>query len=39
VGVIVDAKDESARANYRRYGFLGVPNVEGRLFLQMEKIE
>ena len=38
-GVIVDAKDDSASAYYRRYGFLDLPNVERRLFLPMGTIE
>lgn len=38
-GVIVDAKDESASAYYRRCGFPGLPNVERRLFLPLGTIE
>ena len=38
-GVIVDAKDDSAAAFYRRYGFLDLPNVERRLFLPMGTIQ
>ena len=34
-GVIVDAKDESARSFYKKYGFLDLPRVERRLFLPM----
>ncbi len=37
--VIVDAKDETAAAFYRRYGFLALPNVSHRLFLPMATIE
>jgi len=37
-GVIVDAKDESASACYRRYGFLDLPNVERGLSLSMGTI-
>jgi predicted N-acetyltransferase YhbS len=38
-GVIVDAKDDSAVSCYRKYGFLNLPNVEGRLFLPMGTVE
>jgi predicted GNAT family N-acyltransferase len=38
-GVIVDAKDLSAVAFYKKYGFLDLPNVERRLFLPMGTIE
>ena len=37
--VIVDAKDEAARAFYRKYGFMELPNVERRLLLPMATIE
>jgi ribosomal protein S18 acetylase RimI-like enzyme len=37
--VIVDAKDEQAMRFYRKYGFLELPNVKGRLFLPMTTIE
>ena len=38
-GVVVDAKDDSARAFYRKYGFIDLPRVERRLFLPMATIE
>jgi len=31
--VIVDAKHDAARAFYRKYGFMELPNVERRLLL------
>ena len=37
-GVMVDAKDASASAYYRRYGFLDLLTVERRLFLPMGTI-
>ena len=37
--VIVDAKDESAVAFYRKYGFLALPKIARRLFLPMPTIE
>lgn len=37
--VIVDAKDDAARAFYRKYGFMELPNVERRLLLPMATIE
>jgi len=37
--VIVDAKDDQAMAFYRRYGFLELPNIAGRLFLPMTTVE
>ena len=37
--VIVDAKDNQAAKIYRKYGFLELPNVTGRLFLPMDTIE
>jgi predicted GNAT family N-acyltransferase len=37
--VIVDAKDEQAMGFYRKYGFLEVRNLTGRLFLPMTTIE
>jgi predicted GNAT family N-acyltransferase len=33
--VIVDAKDDTAAAFYRKYGFIEFPKVERRLFLAM----
>jgi ribosomal protein S18 acetylase RimI-like enzyme len=38
-GVIVDAKDESAVAFYRKYGFIELPKIENRLFLPMGTVE
>lgn len=38
-GVIVDAKDEAARAFYRKYGFIELPKIEKRLFLPMGTVE
>jgi phosphate/sulfate permease len=38
-GVVVDAKDASALAFYRKYGFIDLPQVERRLFLPMGSIE
>jgi ribosomal protein S18 acetylase RimI-like enzyme len=37
--VIVDAKDDSAMAFYKKYGFLELPKVANRLFLPMGMIE
>ena len=37
--VIVDAKDDLAMTFYRKYGFLELPNIPGRLFLPMATIE
>jgi GNAT superfamily N-acetyltransferase len=39
VAVVVDAKDGSALAFYRRYGFLPFPDQPNRLFLPMAVIE
>jgi predicted GNAT family N-acyltransferase len=38
-GVVVDAKDETARAFYRKYGFIELPKINRRLFLPMGTIE
>jgi hypothetical protein len=38
-GVVVDAKDDAARAFYRKYGFIELPKVNKRLFLPMDTIE
>jgi ribosomal protein S18 acetylase RimI-like enzyme len=38
-GVIVDAKDDSAAAFYRRYGFTQIIDAGQRLFLPMKTIE
>lgn len=37
--VIVDAKDDSAKAFYKKYGFLELPKVANRLFLPMGMFE
>ena len=36
VAVVVDAIDENARAFYRRYGFIEIPNHPNRLFIAMK---
>lgn len=38
VAVVVDAIDENARAFYRRYGFLDVPDHPNRLFMPMKTV-
>jgi len=38
-GVVVDAKDEAARAFYQKYGFIELPKIDKRLFLPMATIE
>jgi len=38
-GVVVDSKDDSAIAFYRKYGFFDLPQVERRLFLPLGTIE
>jgi ribosomal protein S18 acetylase RimI-like enzyme len=38
VDVVVDAIDEHARAFYRRYGFIDIPNRPNRLFLPMKTV-
>jgi hypothetical protein len=37
--IIVDAKDNRAVSFYRKYGFLDLPSVPGRLFLPMATVE
>jgi predicted GNAT family N-acyltransferase len=37
--VIVDAKDDRALSFYRKYGFLELPDIPGRLFLPMATVE
>jgi len=37
--VVVDAKDEKAKAFYRSYGFVDLPDHPNRLFLPMRSIE
>lgn len=37
--VVVDAKDESARAFYERFGFIVLPDSASRLFLPMSTVE
>ena len=36
--VVVDAIDENARAFYRRYGFIDIPNHPNRLFMPMKTV-
>jgi predicted GNAT family N-acyltransferase len=38
MAVVVDAKDERARAFYKEYGFIELPDHPQRLFLPMETI-
>lgn len=38
-GIIVDSKDESGAAFYRKYGFIELPAIERRLFLPMGTVE
>lgn len=38
LAVVVDAIDENARAFYRRYGFIDIPNRPDRLFLLMKTV-
>jgi predicted GNAT family N-acyltransferase len=38
-GVVADAKDEAARAFYRKYGFIQLPKINQRLFLPMGTIK
>ena len=38
VAVVVDAIDENARAFYRRYGFIDIPNHPNRLFMPMKTV-
>ena len=37
--VIVDAKDDSAAAFYKKYGFIELPKIPKRLFLPMATVE
>ncbi len=39
IGVVVDAKDDTARAFYEHYGFLRFQDRPYRLFLPMKTIE
>ncbi len=39
VAVLVDAKDDRAKAFYHQYGFLELPGHQNRLFLPMRTIE
>jgi GNAT superfamily N-acetyltransferase len=39
LAVVVDARDEKARAFYRAYGFIDLPDRPNRLFLPMRTIE
>lgn len=38
-GIVVDAKDETGAAFYRKYGFIELPKIERRLFLPMGTVE
>jgi len=38
VAVVVDAMDEKARAFYRGYGFIDVPDRPNRLFIPMQTV-
>jgi ribosomal protein S18 acetylase RimI-like enzyme len=38
VAVVVDVIDENARAFYRRYGFIDIPNHPNRLFMPMKTV-
>ena len=38
VAVVVEAIDEGARAFYRQYGFIDIPNHPNRLFLPMKTV-
>jgi len=38
-GVIVDAKDESSAAFYKKYGFIELPRIEKQPFLPMGTVE
>ena len=38
-GLIVDGKDESAAAFYKKYGFIELSMIENRLFLPMGTVE
>ena len=38
VALVVDAIDENARAFYRRYGFIDIPNRPNRLFIPMKTV-
>jgi ribosomal protein S18 acetylase RimI-like enzyme len=38
-GIVVDAKDETGAAFYRKYGFIELPKIELRLFLPMGTVE
>jgi ribosomal protein S18 acetylase RimI-like enzyme len=37
--IIVDAKNDRAMSFYRKYGFLDLPSIPGRLFLPMATVE
>lgn len=37
--VVVDAKDDQATKFYKKYGFIELPKVDGRLFMPMGTIE
>lgn len=39
LAIVVDAKDDNARAFYRSYGFIELPDHPNRLFLPMQTVE
>lgn len=39
LAVVVDAKDEKARAFYKAYGFVDLPGHPNRLFIAMQRID
>jgi predicted GNAT family N-acyltransferase len=39
MAVVVDAKDENAKAFYQKYGFIEMPGHHNRLFLPMATVE
>lgn len=36
--IVVDAKNDKARAFYKRYGFIGFPQTPSRLFIPLETV-
>ena len=39
VAIVVDAKDAVAESFYKKFGFIGLPENPGRLFLPMKTVE
>jgi ribosomal protein S18 acetylase RimI-like enzyme len=39
MAMVVDAKDDPAKAFYKKYGFLELPDHPNRLFLPMKTVE